>query len=85
VAALEIMLGTTAIRNLIREGKSHLVPNVIMTAKKEGMQLLDQHLREMINQKIITADEAARFAAEPQSMLAQPGAATKAVATADSR
>ena len=85
VAALEIMLGTPAIRNLIREGKSHLVPNVIMTARKEGMQLLDQHLRELINQRIITPDEAARFATEPQTMLAQAGAAPKAAATADSR
>ena len=70
VAALEIMVGTHAVRNLIREGKSHLVPNVIMTAKKEGMQMLDQHLRDLVAQKIVTAEEAARYAADPAGMLA---------------
>ena len=84
VAALEVMVGTPAIRNLIREGKTHLVPNVIMTAKKEGMQLLDQHLRELVAQQLVTAEEAARFAVEPQAILNQtPGA--KPMATADSR
>ena len=53
VAALEIMVGTHAVRNLIREGKSHLVTNVIMTAKKEGMQLLDQHLRDLVVQNVL--------------------------------
>jgi twitching motility protein PilT len=70
IAAFEIMVGTHAVRNLIREGKSHLVPNVIMTAKKEGMQMLDQHLRDLVTQKIVTAEEAARFAADPAGMLA---------------
>jgi twitching motility protein PilT len=78
IAALEIMVGTPAVRNLIREGKSHLVPNVIMTAKKEGMQLLDQHLRDLVAQRIVTADEAARFALDPQSILTQqPAPAAK--------
>lgn len=85
VAALEIMVGTTAIRNLIREGKSHLVPNVIMTARKEGMQLLDQHLRELVSQGTVKPDEAARYATEPQSMLSSPTTGTKPLATADAR
>jgi len=69
VAALEVMVGTHAIRNLIREGKSHLVNNVIMTAKKEGMQLLDQHLKDLVVQNIVTAEEAARFAVDEQAIL----------------
>jgi twitching motility protein PilT len=84
VAALEIMVGTPAIRNLIREGKTHLVPNVIMTAKKEGMQLLDQHLRELVMQKVVSAEEAARFAVEPQSILNQTPNA-KPLAAAETR
>jgi twitching motility protein PilT len=85
VAALEIMVGTPAIRNLIREGKSHLVPNVIMTAKKEGMQLLDQHLRELVSRRIVSADEAARYATEPQTMLSAQSPAAKPLVTADAK
>ncbi len=70
VAALEILVGTHAVRNLIREGKSHLVNNVIMTAKKEGMQLLDQHLKDLVTQGAVTADEAARYAVDPQAIYA---------------
>jgi len=58
------------VRNLIREGKSHLVNNVIMTAKKEGMQLLDQHLKDLVTAGVVTADAAARYAVEPASILA---------------
>jgi len=83
VAALEVMVGTHAIRNLIREGKSHLVNNVIMTAKKEGMQLLDQHLKDLVTQGMVTADEAARYAVDASAILAltpSPRAATPATA-----
>jgi twitching motility protein PilT len=80
VAGLEIMVGTHAVRNLIREGKSHLVNNVIMTAKKEGMQLLDQHLVQLVTQNLVTADEAARFAVDPQAILTLAPAAKAAPA-----
>jgi twitching motility protein PilT len=70
MAALEVMVGTHAVRNLIREGKSHLVNNVIMTAKKEGMQLLDQHLKDLVMQNVVTSDEAARYAVDPAAILA---------------
>jgi twitching motility protein PilT len=75
VAALEVMVGTHAVRNLIREGKSHLVNNVIMTAKKEGMQLLDQHLKDLVLQGVVTADEAARYAVDSAAILALPAPA----------
>jgi len=90
VAALEIMVGTQAVRNLIREGKSHQVNNVIMTAKKEGMQLLDQHLKDLVTQRIVTADEAARYAVEPQAILAladnrSAGSKASSLVTAETR
>ncbi len=65
VAALEILMGSVAIRNLIREQKSHLINNAITTSRKEGMQLLDQHLAQLVGEGVVTADEAMRFAAEP--------------------
>jgi twitching motility protein PilT len=70
IAALEILTGTHAVRNLIREGKSHLIPNAITTSKKEGMQLLDQHLRDLVTRNAVTPDEAARFAIDPEAILA---------------
>lgn len=44
IAAVEIMLGNPAVKNLIREGKIHLLPNVIRTQTNSGMQTLDQAL-----------------------------------------
>ena len=46
VAALEILICTPAVRNLIREGKTYQIPSVMQTGKKYGMQSLDDHLFE---------------------------------------
>lgn len=62
VAALEIMLGTAAIGNLIREGKTFQIASIIQTAKKDGMQLMDQHLLDLLKSKRILAEEAYRCA-----------------------
>lgn len=48
VAAFEVMVGTTAIRNLIREGKVAQMYSAIQTGRKEGMQTLDQCLKELV-------------------------------------
>jgi len=62
VAALEIMVGTPAIANLIREGKTFQIPSIIQTARKDGMQLMDQHLLDLFKTKRITPEEAHRCA-----------------------
>ena len=69
-AALEIMVCTTAIANLIRESKTAQMPSAIQTGKKAGMQALDDGILELLNKKWISAEEAydkctdkARFAA----------------------
>jgi len=62
VAALEIMLGTPAIANLIREGKTFQIPSIIQTAKKDGMQLMDQHLLDLLKTKQVTPEEAHKCA-----------------------
>jgi len=59
-AALEIMIGTPAIANLIREGKTFQIPSIIQTAKKDGMQLMDQHLLDLLKTKRINPEEAYR-------------------------
>ena len=70
VAALEILVGTPAVRTMIREAKGHQVNNVIMTGKKDGMKLRDQHLKELIEADVVSPDEAALVAEEPDQILA---------------
>ncbi|TAN51447.1 MAG: type IV pilus twitching motility protein PilT [Methylococcaceae bacterium] len=54
VAAHEIMVGTPAIRNLIREDKVAQMYSAIQTGRKDGMQTLDQCLQELVDKRIIT-------------------------------
>ena len=69
VAAHEIMLGTPAIRNLIREGKVAQMYSSIQTGIGVGMQTLDQSLRSLINYGKITVAEARRKAKVPESFI----------------
>ncbi len=58
VAAHEIMIGTPAIRNLIREGKVAQMYSAIQTGQQMGMQTLDQNLTELLNKGIINKQDA---------------------------
>lgn len=58
VAALEIMVGTPAVANLIREDKLHQIPSIIQTGKKDGMQLMDQHIMEHLMSGLVDPTEA---------------------------
>ncbi|MFZ1983232.1 MAG: type IV pilus twitching motility protein PilT [Desulfatitalea sp.] len=58
IPALEILIATPAVRNLIREAKSHQIPSMIQTGKKYGMQLLDDAIMELFNKGKISADDA---------------------------
>lgn len=58
IAALEILIATPAVRNLIREGKSHQIPSMIQTGKKYGMQLLDDAIMDLYQKRLITPDDA---------------------------
>jgi len=53
VAAMEILLGTTAVKTSIREGKSHMIGNVIQTSAELGMQSLEQDLAHLVKSKTI--------------------------------
>jgi twitching motility protein PilT len=58
VAAHEIMLGTSAIRNLIREAKVAQMYSAIQTGNSVGMQTLDQNLSDLVKRNVISAAEA---------------------------
>ncbi|MBT9448069.1 MAG: PilT/PilU family type 4a pilus ATPase [Desulfobacterales bacterium] len=57
-AALEILIATPAVRNLIREAKTYQIPSMIQTGKKYAMQLLDDAIMEFYNKGWIGGDEA---------------------------
>jgi twitching motility protein PilT len=58
VAAHEIMIGTPAIRNLIRENKIAQMYSAIQTGQNFGMMTLDQNLSELVRRNVISAGEA---------------------------
>ncbi len=68
IAAHEIMLGTPAIRNLIREDKVAQMYSAIQTGQSSGMQTLDQNLKELLRQGLITQEEAKRKAVAPDQL-----------------
>lgn len=62
VAATEIMVGTPAVRNIIREGKTHQLDAVIQTGGEYGMQSMDKQLAQLIHEGTITYEEARKVA-----------------------
>ncbi|MDP3038297.1 MAG: type IV pilus twitching motility protein PilT [Deltaproteobacteria bacterium] len=65
VPALEIMIGTPAVRNLIREGKVAQLPSAIQTGQKFGMMTLDQSLKELVSKGIVDKEQCLYFASSP--------------------
>jgi len=55
------MLATPAVRNLVRDGKIYQLPNLIHTHTREGMQLLDQALLALYQEKLITRETVLAF------------------------
>lgn len=58
VPACEILLCTTAVRNCIREGRIHEIPNIIMTAKREGMCTMEDSIKQLYNNGLIDRPDA---------------------------
>jgi twitching motility protein PilT len=75
VAAWEIMIANSAIRNLIREAKVPQMYSVIQTGFEEGMQTLDQHLHELVRNRIISVDAARNVAVDKTKFVTAPTAA----------
>ncbi len=53
----EILIATPAIRNLIREGKTHQIPSFMQSGAADGMLAFDQHLAERVRQQVITFEQ----------------------------
>ncbi len=56
--AIEILMNTPAVGNVIREGKTFMLPGIIQTGKKLGMKLMDDSIAELFQAGIISAEEA---------------------------
>jgi len=65
VAAVEIMTGTAAIRNLIREGKTHQLPGTMQVSQNVGMQTMDMALVDLASKGVVTREEAQSKSANP--------------------
>jgi len=64
IAAAEILIATPAVRNIIREGKSHQLDAVIQTGAEYGMQSMDKTLVSLVHSGTISLDEARNFAVD---------------------
>jgi len=64
IAAAEILVATSAVRNIIREGKSHQLEAVIQTGAQFGMQGMDKTLAQLVHQGTISYDEARNYAVD---------------------
>jgi twitching motility protein PilT len=67
VAAYEIMVGSPAIRNLIRENKVAQMYSAIQTGQAFGMQTLDQHLADLVRRQLVAPVEARSKARMPEN------------------
>jgi twitching motility protein PilT len=68
VPAVEVMLATPAIRNLVRESKTHQIETAIQTGGTVGMQTMDQSLRDLVLRKLIGVDDAISRAIHPDEL-----------------
>jgi len=68
-AAVEVLVSTPAVRNLIREGKTFQLPSVIQTGVKEGMQTIEQSLSELVINGRVAQEEALSKAPDKEAFI----------------
>jgi twitching motility protein PilT len=78
IAALEILVATDGVRAMIREGKMAQLVSTMQTGKKFGMQVLEDHLNELVASKTISYDQAVEKANMPET-IRRPGGVPKPV------
>ena len=73
VAAFEIMIATAAIRNMVREAKTHQLPGAIQTGAEMGMQTLDSHLLQFYRGGVVSFEMALSKSSNPAEFTARAG------------
>lgn len=64
--AVEIMLGSEAVKNLIRENKTHMLDNIISTSAQFGMISIEKSLADLINKGLVDTEEAMKYTSRPE-------------------
>ena len=75
VAAFEILIANHPVRNIIREGKTHQLPNLITTNQAEGMCSLESSLADLVSAQIVDYEEALSITSHPKELTPADGAA----------
>ncbi|TAN26857.1 MAG: type IV pilus twitching motility protein PilT [Actinomycetota bacterium] len=68
VAAFEVLVATNSVRNLIREGRSSQLTNVMFTGTKDGMQTLESSLAKLITDGVVSYEDALAASAHPKEL-----------------
>ena len=82
VACFEILIANNPVRNIIREGKTHQLPNLITTNQAEGMCSLETSLAELVAAQIVDYEDAVTITSHPKELARQVGQRLPAAATA---
>lgn len=67
IAAVEVLIGTLSVGNIIREGKTFQLQSTIQTGRKDGMKLMDSSIAELLQRRLISFDDAVGNAIDPAS------------------
>jgi twitching motility protein PilT len=68
IAAFEVLIGTPAVRNLIKEGKTHQLRNALVTGSKDGMVTLEQSLSTLVQNGVVSYDDAVARSLYPKEI-----------------
>ena len=68
MVATEMMMGTTAIRTAIREGKTHQIDSIMQTSSEVGMNTLEASLATLIRDGKVTMETAKTYAIRPEQL-----------------
>jgi len=71
-AAYEVLVATPAVRNLVKEGKTHQLRNSLVTGQRDGMVTLEQSLSALVQQGVVDLDEALARSLYPKDVEARP-------------
>jgi twitching motility protein PilT len=69
IPVVEVMLGSGSVKNTIREGKTHLLDNIIQTSAESGMMLFEDSLKLLVEQNVIAHETALEYAIRPDTYL----------------
>ena len=72
-AAIEVMIANSAIRNLMREGKTHQLNSLIQTGAKYGMQTMDSSLVNLYKKGVISYEDAMTYAGDQENIVRYMG------------